>query len=175
MWKSVVGWEGLYEVSDNGDVRSLDRVVEYSNGRKRTHKGRVLRSSVCRGYPTVRLHSQDDGITRYVHQLVLEAFIGPRPEGAECCHNNGVRTDCRLKNLRYGTKESNAQDKYRHGTARGPVSRGAGNIKAKLDEDKVRWVRENDGTRDRHEMAAELGVAYVTIWRAATNRAWTHI
>ena len=56
---------------------------------------------------------------RYVHHLVLEAFVGPRPEGTECCHGNGIRSDNRLCNLRWDTHKENYADAVRHGTAYG--------------------------------------------------------
>lgn len=51
-----------------------------------------------------------------VHQLVLETFIGPRPDGHETLHRNGIRSDNRLSNLRYGTRSENVRDALRHGT-----------------------------------------------------------
>lgn len=53
--------------------------------------------------------------TRYVHQLVLEAFVGPRPEGMEACHWNDVCTDNRLENLRWDTTSANRHDQVRNG------------------------------------------------------------
>jgi hypothetical protein len=54
--------------------------------------------------------------SRYVHELVLEAFMGPRPLGMECCHNNGDKTDNRLENLRWDTRSENSNDSFRDGT-----------------------------------------------------------
>jgi hypothetical protein len=56
------------------------------------------------------------GNTRVIHRLVLEAFVGPCPEGSECRHLNGDRTDNRLENLAWGTPAENHADQYQHGT-----------------------------------------------------------
>lgn len=114
-WRPVVGYEGIYEVSDQGRVKSLDRTVETSLG-LRKYRGRVLTSGTNRhGYPLVAL--ADTGIVRSkkVHRLVLEAFVGLCPEGMEACHGNGVRSDNRLDNLRWDTRRENHLDIIRHG------------------------------------------------------------
>lgn len=115
-WKPVVGYEGLYEVSDLGNVRSVDRTVWHSRGFTMTLKGKLLAQGPRRGYLRVCLTKDGKGKHISVHKLVLEAFVGERPEGQDICHNNGNRTDNRLTNLRYDTKSGNAKDMVKHGT-----------------------------------------------------------
>ena len=117
-WKPVSGYEGLYEVSSHGRVRSLDRNVTRSDGQVHRYKGKLLRTplSTGGGYPFVRLSAQGKTQVRTVHSLVAEAFIGTRPEGMEVCHNDGNPANNRLDNLRYGTPSENELDKLRHGT-----------------------------------------------------------
>ncbi|WP_418888451.1 NUMOD4 motif-containing HNH endonuclease [Mycolicibacterium neoaurum] len=115
-WLPVVGWEGSYEVSDDGDVRSIDREVTDGN-RTRTFRGRQLRAaSTPRGHRYVTLSREGRTKTRLVHHLVLEAFVGPRPPGHEACHGNGLPEDNRRRNLRWDTRSSNVRDSVRHGT-----------------------------------------------------------
>src|SRR3546814_4878852 len=83
----------------------------------------------------------------YVHDLVTEAFIGPKPRGLEVCHNNGTRNDNRLVNLRYDTRSANAMDRHLHGTL--PNIRGEECLSAKLTEEDVRWIRRTGTSIDR--------------------------
>jgi len=107
-WLPVVGYEGLYEVSDLGRVRSLPR---------NTTSGRILCLSISGpGYQQVSLFAQGRLKKTYVHHLVAEAFIGPRPEGYEIRHLDGDRLNNTLANLRYGVHSENELDKVRHGT-----------------------------------------------------------
>lgn len=119
IWKPIPGYEGYYEVSDQGRVRSVDRII---NGEKwgtiysRSFRGRVLLQGSDRyGYSKACLSK--DGVTwnAGVHRLVLMAFVGPCPGGMEACHNNGDPTDNRLVNLRYDTKSENRRDIISHG------------------------------------------------------------
>lgn len=70
----------------------------------------------CVGYPKVVLVRGSDHVSKRVHRLVLETFVGSCPEGMETCHNNGVRTDNRLCNLRWDTRSNNSRDSVKHGT-----------------------------------------------------------
>ena len=106
-WLPVVGWEGIYEVSDFGRVRSL-----YRKGRTR---GKVLKQVNDGGYRNVTLSDLPRYSIAKVHQLVMEAFVGPRPEGLEVCHYDGDGSNNRLDNLRYDTRAANQQDRLRHG------------------------------------------------------------
>lgn len=116
-WRAITGYEGIYEVSHVGDVRSLDRVVEYRTGRRVPKKGVVLRSATAiDGHLKVSLSRDNQATTRLVHQLVAEAFIGPRPAGMEVRHLNGIAADNRAANLQYGTHAENVRDRNEHGT-----------------------------------------------------------
>lgn len=117
-WRPVPGYEGLYEVSDHGRVRSLDRIVVRSDGTKSPYPGKlfILQVQEKSGYVMTGLSRGGKKRTFDVHRLVASAFLGPCPEGMEVCHNNGDPTDNRAGNLRYGTKHSNFQDTILHGT-----------------------------------------------------------
>src|SRR5258706_15767097 len=88
-WRPVPGWEGYYEVSDLGRVRSVTRMTRGRFGPTR-YQGRFLKSS-WRGrkggnYLGVQFTRLDERKYFYVHSLVLLAFVGPKPDGFECCH-----------------------------------------------------------------------------------------
>lgn len=121
-WLPIPGFENHYEVSNQGRVRSLERAVtSHSDNRRRVFKGRVLKQgSRKNGYCVVGLSK--DGVVHdwYVHRLVLWAFVGAPPPGAECCHNNDVRDDNRLENLRWGTHKANVGDAVARGRHRNP-------------------------------------------------------
>lgn len=103
-WLPVPGYEGLYEVSDEGRVRSSRR------------RGNLLSPKVTdRGHLTVTLSRGGMRSIRRVHRMVLEAFVGPCPDGLEGCHGNGVPNDNRLANLRWDTRSNNSLDAVMHG------------------------------------------------------------
>lgn len=117
IWKPVLGWEGMYSVSDFGRVRSEQRVITRITGKMHTIPGRILKNHIrYNGYHMVSLCVKSKPKGRLVHRLVLMSFIGPAPLGMEACHNNGVSGDNRLSNLRWGTHLDNIKDKFLHGT-----------------------------------------------------------
>lgn len=97
-WAPVTGWLGLYEVSDMGRVRRVGRTIPKCNSRLDT------------GYAVVSLNRSGGQISRTVHSLVMEAFVGARPSGMDVRHGNHNRFDARLENLSYGTAQENARD-----------------------------------------------------------------
>ena len=117
-WLPVAGYEGYYEVSDMGRVRSVRRSVEFRDGRSRTYEAQIRRLTpqAPYGHLTVGLKRGGSRVTVRVHRLVLESFIGPCPEGMEGCHNDGDSSNNRLSNLRWDTSSANKQDMIRHGT-----------------------------------------------------------
>lgn len=141
------------------------------------------------GYLTVTL----GGISkRYIHRLVLEAFIGKCPKGMQCCHNNGNKADNRLENLRWDTRSNNNKDKIKHGKTKGMFVKGIGytgkRIKragvnspnAKLTEQDVLIIRnvynkEINGYRlwNQTQLAKKFNIHPSTISRILNNKSWT--
>jgi hypothetical protein len=122
-WLSVVGYEGWYEVSDRGRVRSLDRVVtDRGSLRQRRFRGRVLKLAPYEredgpSYFQVSLSRDGQVDHPMVHCLVLAAFVGPCPVGQESLHGPGGGQDNRWpENLAYGTHWQNIMEKWRDGT-----------------------------------------------------------
>ncbi|MCF8703308.1 NUMOD4 motif-containing HNH endonuclease [Corynebacterium pseudokroppenstedtii] len=116
-WRPVIDYEGIYEVSDLGNVRSVDRVVTRSDGRVRSFPSKLLSPGLSGRWkrPLVVFSKNGKPTTFWVHRLVAEAFLGPCPEGMVVCHNNGNLADNRLSNLRYGTRSENMHDRVKRG------------------------------------------------------------
>lgn len=113
IWLPILGYEGAYEVSNQGRVRSLDRLD--SRGRSRHASLRSLQA-MRSGHLRVVVCKDGRRLTFQVHRLVLEAFIGPRPDGMEACHLNDDPSDNRVENLRWDTRSANVLDSVRNGT-----------------------------------------------------------
>lgn len=118
-WLPVVGYEGHYSVSDQGRVRSEHRVTISQKGNRRTIRERILLPApAILGHLNVVLYINQRKTSKYVHHLVMEAFVGPRPSNLDIRHLNGNAEDNRLSNLAYGTRKENVRDTLRHGTNR---------------------------------------------------------
>lgn len=116
-WKPVVGYKGYYEISDKGNIRSVDRNVECKDGSTRFYKGKPLNATPNRdGHMQVHLKKAGNRKAQYVHTLVLEAHVSERPLGAVCCHADGNTGNNVVDNLRWDTQSSNLYDSSRHGT-----------------------------------------------------------
>lgn len=115
IWKEIPGYEGLYEASNLGRVRSVDRIIE---GHKenifynRHFGGRVLRYHYCRGYRVVSLSKEGRVQTIPIHRCVCLTFL-PNPEGLESVnHKSGDKDDNRVENLEWCTTQYNTWHSY---------------------------------------------------------------
>lgn len=123
VWKDVVGYEGLYQVSDHGRVRSLERVVKTSDGRVRRMKGKFL--SIFqngRGYSQVTLCLRGKTSSKHVHKLAAEAFLGHSSCGMKevVDHIDHDKTNNHLSNLRLVTQRENTSHRKKKGTSQYP-------------------------------------------------------
>jgi len=152
LWKSVVGFEGAYEVSDLGRVRSLLR------------GGRVLRpgrSTSC-GHLVVLLGRKNK---RYVHALVAEAFVGPRPLGCDVLHLDGNAGNNAAVNLKYGTRSENNAHVVYHG-------------RRKVTIKQIKWARAQlaDGRfGSLTRVARTLGVSVSHALRIKRREVYAHV
>lgn len=139
MLTSVARWCEKYTVREDGTV---------------WRGGKMLKATPNKdGYLTVSLCKEGEAKTFYVHDLVAEAFIGPKPEGEQVRHKDGVPGNCLADNLEYGSRSENQMDRMRHGTDCRNEKHGA----FRLSSDQVRELRESDET-DR-QAADRLGVS----------------
>lgn len=125
-----------------------------------------------RGYRRVGLRVGGRKSYFYVHGLILEAFVGPRPDGMTCCHNDGVRTNNRIENLRWDTHANNIADQSRHGTR----VLGDRVAHAKLNDDKVReiFLRHSMGHRGI-DIARDMEVGQDCIYAVIRGTNWKHV
>ena len=174
-WLPVVGFEGFYEVSDAGRVRSLDRVIWFERkGRpmRRTLVGQILTPCVhTHGYAQIVLSKDGEHTTRLIHAVVLEAFVGAPPEGMEGCHEDNDKWNNCLSNLRYDTHLENSRDRIRHGVQ----TRGETAGHAVLTEDDVRRIRTLAGTIDNKEIGARFGITGSNVGYILKRKTWKHI
>lgn len=161
----MVGFGGLYEVSSEGRVRSISRVVVCSDGRCLPIRGRLLRTALNRnGYLSAQIWRGNRHYPREVHVLVAAAFIGPRPEGQQVRHYDGDRANARASNLSYGTPSDNFEDALRHGTA----TRAEDNGRALLSNADARCIRTSKA--QGVDLAVSFGVSPQTICNIRKGR-----
>jgi hypothetical protein len=165
-YRPVVGFPG-YRVGNDGSVWSKRR-------RWRSGKWRRLRPSDNSKYDHKQVVLQRNGKshTRPVHRLVLEAFIGPCPKGMEACHKDGVASNNYVCNLRWGTRQSNADDSKKHGT----TPRGERNGMAKLTDRKVKAIKRRRRLGEPQiKLAADYKVDRKAIYDIEYGNTWTHV
>lgn len=115
-WKPIPGWEGYYEASDHGRIRSINRVVDKSDGTTQRVSGQVLKGgSEQRGRRTHVLWRDGKAYNEKAHRLVMMTFKGPCPSGLEVCHRDDDPSNNHLNNLYYGTQSDNMNDRVRNG------------------------------------------------------------
>ena len=156
-WKNIIGFEGIYEVSDFGNVRSI-----------KTGKLKAQCINKKENRPFLNLWKNNKGKIVKPHTLVLEAFVNKRPEGLECCHNDGNAFNNHISNLRWDTAKNNHADKVKHGT----TNRGERCGTAKLTLEQVRTIRLD--TRLQRIIAKEYNIQQSVVSRIKNGVRWKH-
>lgn len=172
-WLPVVGYEGRYEVSDAGRVKSLKRKCKTAHGFRTVPEKILTPQNNHKGYQQVQLSDQNgnDKTNRLVHTLVLEAFVGPRPPGKQTRHIDGTPSHNALSNLVWGTAYENYEDKIVHGTT--PV--GSRNPNAVLNEEDVREIMSKFPFRTAQSLADEYSVSVDTIYGITSGKTWLNV
>ncbi len=167
VWKDIPGYEGYYQVSNLGRVKSLSR--------KFSPKEIILKSVINRcGYEMVALQREHKSKSCTVHRLVAIAFLGQ--SHLEVDHVNGIKTDNRLVNLEFVTPSENSKRTFLLGLRRS--YKGVNNSSCKLDDKKILEIREIITSHNRPsfaEIGRRYGVTDVLIGKIARRENWKHI
>ena len=169
IWKDIVGYEGLYQVSNLGRVKSLDR--KRWNGRVLCPvKGRVLvGKSTKQGYLQVSLGRRN---YVYIHRLVAQMFISNPKNKSEVNHINGIKTDNRVENLSWVSRSEN----MKHASDNNFMRCGEQHYHHKLTRESVLFIRTNYKRYDRDfgcvAFAKRFGVTPEIISRVIRGVAW---
>ena len=115
-WKNVKDYEGIYEISDTGIIRGVDRYIELPNGKKRFAKGRILQQSISnKGYAEIRLNKGGKARSYLIHRLTAQAFK-PNPDGLpQVNHLSGDKLDNSVENLEWKNASGNTLHAYKTG------------------------------------------------------------
>lgn len=115
VWKDIKGYEGLYQISDVGRVKSLDQYIKCKKNNKRLIKGKILKTYINEnGYEWVRLYNNTKRKIYRVHRLVAEAFID-NPENKPCVnHKDGNKENNKLDNLEWCTHSENMKHAFQN-------------------------------------------------------------
>lgn len=184
-WRKVEGYEGFYEISNLGNVCSLER--EYiRNGNKFIVKGRILKASVnSNGYFVVSLCV--NGIPRkcYVHRLIAEAFIPNKENKRTVNHIDGIKTNNNIENLEWATYSENNKHAFDTGLKTGLGANANGNHqgeshpRTKLKESDVRYIRinsrKNGGQFTNRQLANKFGVCMSNVSEIINLKKWKHV
>lgn len=160
-----------YCVGDDGSVWSCRERTGQCNAANWRRK----KAAINKKHHVVTLRVGGQQESRYVHLLVLEAFIGPRPvseERIEGCHKDGDPNNNRVENLRWGTSAENSADAITHGT----MPRGSRHGRSKLCEAAIPEIRSKWAEGESiSSLAREYGVDWATIKRVVAGKRWTHV
>ncbi len=196
-WNPVVGHEGLYEVSNLGRIKRV-------KAERSTHAGRILKPTYnTKGYARANLYwSFRNKRTTYFHIIVMEAFAGARPDGCDINHIDADKSNNRLVNLEYVTRQENIQHAKRlglfisgdaHYARRNPekmsirtkewykahpesIRRGSQNPMAKLNEEQVAEIKRRLAAGEKRQpIARDYGINPTIISMIKTGKIWKHV
>ncbi|ADE87501.1 HNH endonuclease [Deep-sea thermophilic phage D6E] len=172
IWKPIKGYEGLYEVSNKGRVKSVGRIVHRKDGISYFKKGSILKPYECTGgYLFVGLLRDGERKLFSVHRLVAEAFL-PNPENkTQVNHIDGNKKNNDVSNLEWVTEKENVNHAIKHGLLK---NRGEDSPNSKLTKTDIENIRRMYATKQytQYQLAEIYGVGQSTIWKIVNNERW---
>lgn len=172
-WKLIIGFIA-YEVSNLGNVRSIDRYVNHPSGGLAKRKGVLLKKLIDKdGYFRVNLKVNQKTNTRNIHKLVAESFIENPDNKPQINHKNGIKQDNHFKNLEWCTMSENRVHAYATGLQDGKSREGTKNNFHKLSDSEVIYIRKSKSKQ--LELARKFGVTQCCISDIVNFKTWKHI
>lgn len=179
-WRSIAGFEGYYEVSNHGLIRSVGGTKIKKNGSHFNRAGQIIAQRVAdHGYVVVMFRKMGKSYLRYVHRLLAQAFI-PNPENkGDINHKDGNKANNLIENLEWATRSENIKHSY--DSLGHPKVSFAGELSAmaKLNNEAVRRIRRvlipRHPIYGAKALGREYGVDGSLIMRVVKRTSWKHV
>lgn len=172
IWKDIKGFEGLYQISNLGRVRALDRYVKDRRS-KRLVKGHILALRTDKDYLSVSLWKNNTGHRFKVHRLVIEAFV-PNPLNKRCTnHKDGNKKNNCADNLEWNTHSENNSHALLLGLRQS--AKGERQGQSKLCNEQVWKIRALADNYNNAEIGRMFGVNACTVSAIVNRKSWKHI
>lgn len=173
-WRNIKDYEGLYQVSECGEIKSLDRKSKRKDGRFNVYKGKVLKQGKNnRGYNVITLTKNGTQKTFLVHRIVAMNFIKNVENKKFVNHIDGDKRNNRSENLEWTTFEENIKHAWENKIYK-PIKSESVNT-AKLNHEKVKNIRKNARNKSVKELAKEYGVTSTTISNVLNFKSWKDV
>lgn len=161
-WRDIPGWEGYYQASTDGRIRSVNRVIEV-DGKKRNWKGRILTLFPDKdGYLRVKLCRNGKYPTHKVHRLVASTFLLSEPNEKQVNHKDGNKQNNDVSNIHWCTPAENRRHAFMIG-----IGIGKRLTDKELSEIRSKYAR---GEITQEKLSAEYGVSIMSIYNAINYR-----
>lgn len=170
-WKDIKGYEGLYQVSNLGNIKSIDRSIKRSTSLMKLKSKPISQYVGNRGYPMVSLCINGKCKRYLVHRIVAIAFLPNPLNKAYVNHIDDNKQNSNLENLEWSTPTENSIHAHKHGLAN--VARGERQHSSKLTVDRVKYIRESSKTV--RELSIMFNVSKQSIRDVKMKRSWKHI
>ena len=172
-WADIEGYEGFYEISHLGRVKSLRRTIMRTNNRKQTFKENILKPVLTsKGYLTVNLHKVGKVKTFKIHRLLALSFIDNPDNKPQVNHIDGIKTNNRLNNLEWNTSSENTQHAYNNSLLL--PRKGIKHHMSKITEKQVLEIRASKN-KTHQQLADDFQLSRQTIGKIINRKRWKHI
>lgn len=172
IWKDIKGYEGKYQVSSIGRVKSLQRISTFNNS-KGLKKEIIIKTWNDEGYIRVKLSNNSVEKTYRVHRLVANEFLENPFNKSQVNHKNGIKTDNSVENLEWVTNSENSIHAFENNLRKSPLGSNHGN--SKLNEQKVLEIRKIGRSKSLKEISDIYCVDKSLISLILLNKAWKHV
>lgn len=173
IYKDIIGYEGLYQISNFGMVKSLQKKINKKNGATVIFPEVILKQSIRSGYKCVCLYKIKSKQSFSVHRLIAIHFIENPLNKPQINHKNGIKTDNIIDNLEWVTAKENSIHSYLNNLSKGNI--GEKNGQSKLTDEKVLLIRNSRYKISRKDLSKITGVSIKHIDRIRSKERWAHI